>query len=75
MENSLRAEAVQTKTAASAPLAVSLRGVVKEFRTGGGTFRAVDRLDLDIRQGEIVALLGPNGAGKTTTLDMMLGLT
>lgn len=56
------------------PPAVSLRRVVKEFRSGG-VFRAVDGIDLDIRQGEIVALLGPNGAGKTTTLDMVLGLT
>lgn len=61
-------------TASTAP-AVALRGVVKEFRTGGTAFRAVDDIDLDIRQGEIVALLGPNGAGKTTTLDMVLGLT
>ncbi|MGV9769915.1 ABC transporter ATP-binding protein [Microbacterium sp. NPDC003461] len=57
-----------------APPAVSLRRVVKEFRSGS-VFRAVDGVDLDIRQGEIVALLGPNGAGKTTTLDMVLGLT
>ncbi|WP_261167106.1 ABC transporter ATP-binding protein [Microbacterium sp. Marseille-Q6965] len=56
------------------PPAVALRRVVKEFRSGG-VFRAVDGIDLDIRQGEIVALLGPNGAGKTTTLDMVLGLT
>ncbi|WP_156760698.1 ABC transporter ATP-binding protein [Microbacterium karelineae] len=55
--------------------AVELRGVVKEFRTGGGPFRAVDGIDLTILRGEIVALLGPNGAGKTTTLDMVLGLT
>src|SRR5262245_15325322 len=40
-----------------------------------GEVTAVDRLDLTIARGEVVALLGPNGAGKSTTIDMMLGLT
>ncbi|MBX7161467.1 MAG: ATP-binding cassette domain-containing protein [Acidimicrobiia bacterium] len=34
-------------------------------------FRAVDRLDLEVRRGEIYGLLGPNGAGKTTTIGML----
>jgi ABC-2 type transport system ATP-binding protein len=53
------------------PLAVAAQGLVKSF----GHVRAVDGVDLDVRQGEIVAFLGPNGAGKTTTIDMLLGLT
>lgn len=36
--------------------------------------RALDRLTLDVQQGEIFGYLGPNGAGKTTTIRMMLGL-
>jgi ABC-2 type transport system ATP-binding protein len=36
---------------------------------------AVNRLDLQIRQGEIFGFLGPNGAGKTTTFLMLLGLS
>ncbi len=35
---------------------------------------ALDRLSLEVGQGEIVGLLGPNGAGKTTTLRVLLGL-
>lgn len=35
---------------------------------------AVDRLDLEVFQGEIFGLLGPNGAGKTTTIRMICGL-
>jgi len=51
--------------------AIHLTGVRKSF----GAVRAVDGIDLQIREGEIAALLGPNGAGKTTTLDMILGLS
>ncbi|TVR02102.1 MAG: ABC transporter ATP-binding protein [Deltaproteobacteria bacterium] len=51
--------------------ALSLRGLTKEF----GTFRAVDKVDLDIPAGEIFALLGPNGAGKTTLISCITGLS
>ncbi|MDX5362207.1 MAG: urea ABC transporter ATP-binding protein UrtD [Alphaproteobacteria bacterium] len=38
-------------------------------------FRAVDGLNLSVRQGELRCLIGPNGAGKTTALDMICGKT
>ncbi len=38
-----------------------------------GDVCAVDQVNLEINQGEIVGLLGPNGAGKTTTLRMLTG--
>ena len=49
---------------------IELRGVSKSF----GAKRAVDRLDLDVKAGELFAFLGPNGAGKTTTIKMICGL-
>ncbi len=56
--------------------ALKASGLTKQFQTPGGkTVTAVDRIDLTISPGEIVAFLGPNGAGKTTTVDMLLGLT
>ncbi|MGW8364066.1 ATP-binding cassette domain-containing protein [Streptomyces wedmorensis] len=39
-----------------------------------GAVRAVDGLDLTVRQGETVALLGRNGAGKSTAIGLLLGL-
>jgi ABC-2 type transport system ATP-binding protein len=39
-----------------------------------GAVRAVDALNIEIREGEIYALLGRNGAGKTTTLNMLMGV-
>ena len=50
---------------------VVLRSLVKEF-PGGVT--AVDRLDLEIADGEFFALLGPSGCGKTTLLRTIAGL-
>jgi spermidine/putrescine transport system ATP-binding protein len=48
---------------------VTLRGVTKRFEE----LVAVDRLDLDVGNGEFLALLGPSGCGKTTTLRMIAG--
>ena len=49
---------------------IELQSVSKTF----GSKRAVDRLDLHVRAGELFAFLGPNGAGKTTTIKMVCGL-
>jgi spermidine/putrescine transport system ATP-binding protein len=48
---------------------VELRGVSKRF----AEVLAVDRLDLDIGEGEFFTLLGPSGCGKTTTLRVVAG--
>ncbi len=50
---------------------VGLEGVSKVFRGG---VRAVQRLDLEVREREFVVLVGPSGCGKSTTLRMIAGL-
>jgi ABC-2 type transport system ATP-binding protein len=50
-------------------LAIRAEGVSKRY----WTFTAVDRIDLDVRRGEVFCLLGPNGSGKTTFLRMLAG--
>jgi len=55
--------------AEAAPIQIRLRGLRKTF----GSVVAVDRLDLDVRDGEFFAMLGPSGSGKTTVLRMIAG--
>ncbi len=40
-----------------------------------GAVTALDRIDLDVKRGSVVALLGPNGAGKSTLFGCLLGFT
>jgi ABC-2 type transport system ATP-binding protein len=50
--------------------AIEIRSLVKTF----GSVRALDGLDLTVREGEVHGFLGPNGAGKSTTIRVLLGL-
>ncbi len=52
------------------PVAVRIEGVTKYF----DSFKALDNIDISIKQGEVFGLLGPNGAGKTTLIKCMTGL-
>jgi ABC-type multidrug transport system ATPase subunit len=56
--------------APAAAAVLSLAGVVRRF----GAVTALDRLHLDVTEGEVVGLLGHNGAGKTTTVRLLAGL-
>ena len=55
---------------------LDIQGLCKTYtaKSGGEGTTALDRVDLQIRRGEIFALLGPNGAGKTTLIGAVCGL-
>src|SRR6202011_540283 len=68
-ESGLASSAQRLDTSAG-PLAVEMRGIVKIFP---GVV-ANDQVDLEVRQGEILALVGENGAGKSTLMNILYGL-
>jgi len=58
---------------ATADLAIRVRGVTKEFGSGGAVARALRGVDLDVPYGEMLMLVGPSGCGKTTLVSIIAG--
>jgi putative ABC transport system ATP-binding protein len=54
-------------------MAVRVRGVTKEFGSGGSLTRALRGVDLDVPCGEMLMLVGPSGCGKTTLVSIVAG--
>ncbi|WP_431914584.1 ABC transporter ATP-binding protein [Nonomuraea jabiensis] len=53
---------------------ISVRGLVKHHGQGQGRIRAVDDVDLEVPQGQMLAVMGPSGCGKSTLLHLLGGL-
>jgi putative ABC transport system ATP-binding protein len=54
--------------------AIQMRGVMKAYAVAAGKFTALDRVNLDIAEGEFVAIVGKSGSGKTTLLNLLAGI-
>ena len=51
--------------------AIEAHGLAKVYRARSGDVRALDGIDLAVREGTVLGLLGPNGAGKSTTVRIL----
>ena len=62
--------AVETQPAATErTVLLAVRGVAKSFKG----VRALDGIDLDVREGEVLGVIGPNGSGKSTLINIVSG--
>ena len=53
---------------------IEFRDVVKEYKMGEVTIKALDKANFEIEKGELVVIVGPSGAGKTTALNILGGM-
>lgn len=53
---------------------LSARGLTKEYGLGRNKTVAVDHVDIDLYEGEVISIVGESGSGKTTFAKMLLGL-
>ena len=60
-------------SAAAAGSVVSGRGLTRVHRRGAETVRALDRVDVDLDEGEVCALVGASGSGKSSLLTVLCG--
>lgn len=50
---------------------ITLKEISKFYQTGSITINALDKIDLDISAGEMLAIIGPSGSGKSTLMNML----
>ena len=53
---------------------IEFKNVVKEYKMGEVSIKALDNTNFQIEKGELVVIVGPSGAGKTTALNILGGM-
>lgn len=53
---------------------IRFENVLKEYKVGKSTVKAVDHISFDIEAGKVTVILGPSGSGKSTTLNLLGGM-
>ena len=53
---------------------IEFKNIVKEYKMGEVTMKALNNTNFEIEKGELVVIVGPSGAGKTTTLNILGGM-
>ena len=53
---------------------IEFKNIVKEYKMGEVTIKALDNTNFQIEKGELVVIVGPSGAGKTTALNILGGM-
>ena len=50
---------------------IEFKNVIKEYKMGEVTIKALDKTNFEMEKGELVVIVGPSGAGKTTALNIL----
>ncbi len=53
---------------------ITIRNLVKVYKTPAGDFTAIKGMDVDVQKGEFVAVIGKSGSGKSTFINMITGV-